>query len=351
MGLLQMLAQWNWSHVGKDNDEPIHPEIPTQKPAQYDGAIHIERLPPNAKAIESVRNYVVFDTETTGLDGKTDRIVEIALLKVVDGRIVDEFCVLVNPERHISACASAVNHIYDEDVRTAPTYDRVGPIVARFLGNCYLIGHNIDFDLSFMPALMKSVHLEQDISWHCIDTVALARKAFPGAPNYKLQTLIKYLKIDTYDAHRARADAVATLELFEKCRAALVQIDPLRATTSHQDKQKYYSSISVKPSEIVPTKEVNPNNPLFGKNLVFTGDLSIARKEAYQMAINCGATIKTTISKKVDYLVVGAQDLSVVGEDGLSGKQEKALQMNAAGKAHIEFIDEQQFFILSKEEI
>lgn len=74
-----------------------------------------------------------------------------------------------------------------------------------------------------MPALMESVNLEQDITWQCIDTMALARKAFPGAPNFKLQTLVDYLNIKTDGAHRARADALATVELFELCRNALIQ--------------------------------------------------------------------------------------------------------------------------------
>lgn len=351
--LLQMLAQWNWAQAKEPDSLPAQESVASPKPGatneakmRQEGQIHIERITSNANNLQSVQDYVVFDTETTGLDGNTDKIIEIALLKVSEGRIIDEFCVLVNPERHISASASSVNHIFDKDVQNAPTYDRVAPIVAKFLSNCYLIGHNVDFDLSFMPGLMEFVHLENDITWKCIDTCSLARSAFPGAPNYKLQTLIRYLNLNTYDAHRARADAVATMQLFEKCREALTKVEPLRATTSHESKEKYFSSLNVKPSELVPSQEPDPSHPLFGKNLVFTGDLSIPRKEAYQKAVDCGAIIKTTVSKKVDYLIIGAQDLSVVGSDGLSSKQEKALQMNATGKAHIEFINEQQFIYL-----
>lgn len=104
--------------------------------------------------------------------------------------------------------------------------------------------------------------------------------------------------------------------------------------------------------EIKPTVGViNENGALYGKNIVFTGDLSIDRNEAKQIAVNAGAIIKSGVSRKTDYLVVGVQDKAIVGEDGLSSKEEKAYELNEAGAANIVFLNEEQFLELAKSEI
>lgn len=167
-------------------------------------------------------DFVVLDTETTGLNPNTDKVVEIALLKISKGKIVDEYCTLVNPQKHISSRVSQMTGIYDADVADAPLYDDVGKEIASFLGDCVIIGHNVKFDLDFMGGLLKNVTLRENLTWEYINTVDLAKAAYPGMENYKLQTLVKELSIDTEGAHRARADAMATWKLFELCRDALI---------------------------------------------------------------------------------------------------------------------------------
>ena len=75
----------------------------------------------------------------------------------------------------------------------------------------------------------------------------------------------------------------------------------------------------------------------------------MSRAEAMQIAVNSGAVVKTSVSRKTDYLVVGKQDLTLVGDDGRSTKEEKAYALNADGKAVIQIIDEAEFLRLSKE--
>lgn len=79
---------------------------------------------------------------------------------------------------------------------------------------------------------------------------------------------------------------------------------------------------------------------------MFTGELSIDRAAAMQMAVDVGAVVKSGVSGKTDYLVVGTQDLALVGADGMSSKEEKAYALNQAGKAHIQIIREQEFIDL-----
>ncbi len=206
MGFLRWLTRRNSEN---SNEESKNEKTP------YEGKIHINRIRPDDDSLKSVHSFVAFDTETTGLESSVDRIVEIALLKFENGEIIDEYCTLVNPECHIKESASEINHIYDSDVQDAPRYPEVGQRVVDFLGDCILIGHNIDFDLSFIPALVASAHLDADVRWNCVDTLNIAKKAYPTMKNYKLQTLVDYLDISTDGAHRARADAIAAAKLFE----------------------------------------------------------------------------------------------------------------------------------------
>lgn len=346
--------QWTVKHtyiIDPALDENEEPDLP-QVHEPTSGAIYLTKIDADASLLAPVRDYFVLDFETTGLSGETDKVVEVAAIKVVGGQIVDEYCTLVNPQQHISASASAVNHIYDEDVREAPLYDEVGEKLTAFLGDCFVVGHNIRFDLSFMPALLKPVTLEHDITWRHIDTMELARNAFPRMDNYKLQTLVSKLDIQTEGAHRARADALATQQLFELCRNEMIKNTAQEsfglATEPAKKSYTYHPNHKLKPTDVTPSNDIDEGNPLFGKVLVFTGELSISRREAYQIAADCGAIIKTSVSKKVDYLIVGEQDLELVGEDGISTKQEKALKLNEEGSSHIESISEEQFMSLAR---
>lgn len=230
--LLDTISSIQLPPPAADNDQPIRQEPPVfPSPSEithaqntmelHDGNVSLVRGNPSNLDILKINDFVVLDTETTGLSPDTDKVVEIALLKISDGEIVDEYCTLVNPQQPINPRASKINGIYDDDVKDAPLYDEVGAKIAAFLGNSTIIGHNVKFDLGFMGGLLKNVTLREDITWKYVDTINLAKAAYPDMRNYKLQTLVKELSIDTEGVHRARADALATWKLFELCRKEL----------------------------------------------------------------------------------------------------------------------------------
>ena len=95
--------------------------------------------------------FVVFDVETTGLstvDG--DRIIEIAAMKIKDGKVVDKFYSLVNPNRLIPSQATRINNITDDMVEKAPTASEVLPKMLTFISSSCVAGHNVRFDLNFL---------------------------------------------------------------------------------------------------------------------------------------------------------------------------------------------------------
>ena len=153
---------------------------------------------------------VAFDLETTGLSPKTDSIIEIGAVRFNETSIEDEFSVLVNPGKRIPKFITDLTGISNEMVRGAPNiHDVLGEFEA-FVGDAPVIGHNVQFDLSFMQ---KHNVLQFNTP---IDTYELAAVLLPSAGRYKLGALSNLLGISLTNAHRALDDAKATMGIFSK---------------------------------------------------------------------------------------------------------------------------------------
>jgi len=97
--------------------------------------------------------YVVFDVETTGpAAGKGGAITEFGALKLVGGEVIDEFSTLVNPGRPIDPFVVRLTGITDRMVADAPSVSEVMPRFEEFVEGCVLVGHNVQFDCSFVTA-------------------------------------------------------------------------------------------------------------------------------------------------------------------------------------------------------
>jgi DNA polymerase-3 subunit epsilon len=159
--------------------------------------------------------FIAFDLETTGTVPGVDQIVEIGAVRFVNGEPEAIFATLVDPLRPIPPGASNVNGIYDHMVKGKPLIDSVLPSFAEFCGDDILVAHNAPFDAQFLTADIKK-HETVAPKGVIIDTLPIARKVFPGLPNYKLGTLVQYLKIESKDFHRAEADASYCGQLFQQ---------------------------------------------------------------------------------------------------------------------------------------
>jgi len=161
--------------------------------------------------------FVAFDTETTGLDPKQNRVIEIGALRFDAAGVSSRFSVLINPERPMPAEASRINGITDAMLADKPTASDVLPDFLTFIGNATLIAHNAPFDINFINEELSRVMLPQ-LSNRVVDTRIFARDVFPGLPRYALQELAKHFGIEALDAHRAEDDARVCMELFTVCR-------------------------------------------------------------------------------------------------------------------------------------
>ena len=97
-----------------------------------------------------ITSYVSIDLETTGLNPKTDKIIEIGAVKVIDGKAVDTFRTYVNPGRVLEERIVELTGICQEQVDEAPPIGDVLPALAEFLEDLPLLGHRILFDYSFL---------------------------------------------------------------------------------------------------------------------------------------------------------------------------------------------------------
>ena len=168
-------------------------------------------------AIIDVSDYIVLDTETTGVNARADKIVEIGLLEVKDNKVVNSFHSYINPGCHIPAEASAVNHIFDEDVATAPTYEEIAPSLKDWLCGKIVVAHNAYFDVTLCAGLLNEFKYSGRIRY--IDTVFYSRAVVKDIPNHKLPTLAEYFAIDNGEAHTALDDANTCHQVFQRCKA------------------------------------------------------------------------------------------------------------------------------------
>ena len=157
--------------------------------------------------------YVSIDLETTGLNPKRDRIIEIGAIRVERGEIREEFSTFVNPGRKLEDRITELTGIRDEDLAEAPELDEVFPKLLEFMGDFPLLGHSILFDYSFL----KKAAVDRKLTFErsAVDTLQIARKYLPDLPHRNLEYLCRYYEIP-HHAHRALEDAKATDRLFRK---------------------------------------------------------------------------------------------------------------------------------------
>jgi len=174
--------------------------------------------------------FIAFDLETTGTLAGVDRIVEIGAVRFLDGEVEAIFSTLVNPQVTIPAAASQVNGIYDNMVAGKPTIDSLLPSFAEFCADSFMVAHNAAFDFQFLLADIEKFEAPAPKGL-ILDTLPMAKKVFPGLPNYRLGTLVQHLQIPSSEFHRAEADATYCgrlfLKMIEKMTGSEVALPPL----------------------------------------------------------------------------------------------------------------------------
>lgn len=163
--------------------------------------------------LKPVDSFVCIDLETTGLNPKKDKIIEIGAVKVEKGIVTDTFETFVNPHRMLEERIIELTGIREEDLQNAPDISEVLPKVLAFLGEEILLGHRILFDYSFLKK--AAVDQKKTFERLGVDTLKISRKYLPELESKSLDYLCKHYGIP-HVAHRALEDAKATVELYFK---------------------------------------------------------------------------------------------------------------------------------------
>lgn len=219
--------------------------------------------------------------------------------------------------------------------------------------NNLILAHNARFDTS---VLRKSLKNEEQIpNFRYADTLNMV-KFIPG--RHGLDACCDYFGITLENHHNGLEDAIACAKVAIACVKAggystfgeYMKREKLPTTSFHVTKKNnLYAKKAVKMSELAPTVEqFDMTHPLYQKRIAFTGDLTLERGAAMQLAVNKGAVVRSGVSAKTDILVIGRQN-EVPGAP-MNSKEKKARELTESGKASIRLMEEAEFMSLVKED-
>ncbi len=197
--------------------EPLDPEA--ERPLTYDFELLDHEVAASVRETDlKALTYVVFDSETTGLDAERDEIVQLGAVRVVNGRVVpgEVFETLVNPGRPIPPASTKVHGVTDAMVAGAPGPAEAAAAFARFAEGAVLVAHNAPFDLAFLRRAGAGGGLGFDHP--VLDTVLLSAAVFGASETHTLDALSERLTVDIPAElrHTALGDAVATAEVLTR---------------------------------------------------------------------------------------------------------------------------------------
>ena len=164
--------------------------------------------------------YVIFDTETTGLDVYHDDIVQIAAIKLRGREIVGTFNVIMHTDKTIPPMLGEIeNPLVEEYARTRPT-DRATGLQSflRFAAGCPLIGHNVEFDYHILDYNLQTTCGDHSLhSRHPLyfDTLKAAHIMAPDLRRYKLKYLLEHFHLEGENSHMADDDIIATKSVLD----------------------------------------------------------------------------------------------------------------------------------------
>jgi len=147
----------------------------------------------------------IVDVETTGASPVHDRVIEIGIIRVENGRITGSINTLLNPEQHLPPFITRVTGIEEDSLRGAPVFEGVREQVEKLLEGAIFVAHNARFDYGFIKNELKRSGVSYNAK--CLCTVRLSRKLYPSEKSHNLDALIERHGFSCENRHRAYDDA------------------------------------------------------------------------------------------------------------------------------------------------
>lgn len=282
--------------------------------------------------------FVALDVETANEDYSS--ICSIGLVKFVDGLPTETMYSLINPETYFNSYNISMHGISEQMVKDAPTFPEISLKLNDFIDNLPVVAHYSQFDMGALKKVHEKYHLDLP-SFQYFCSYLLTKALVKDKINYKLNTLCKIFDIPL-DHHNALSDAKAAgqiiLHLMELNkthsitdlltkggykRFGKIGFNGFRKSQKYRPDAEFYKELA----ELLTEEDIlslDTNHPFYGKHFVFTGTLdSVTQDEAALLVTKKGAIPQKRVTLKTNYLVIGVQDLRVVGQSGQSGKMKK----------------------------
>lgn len=238
-------------------------------------------------------------------------ICQIGIIHVHDGKIRDQWKTLIDPEDRFDPWNIEIHRIDEASVKGSPTLPEVRDELRRRLRGSVLISHTAFDRVAFERAMTRYDLKQLKVTW--LDSAKIARRTWLddyGVCGWGLKNISKNFDI-SFTHHDALEDARVVDEIvLRACDVSELDIDgwlrrvkqPISQTVRRVD---------------------NAEEPLYGETVVFTGALTIPRREAGDLAASVGCDVVSDVTKKVTILVVGTQDKSKLNGYDKSSKHRK----------------------------
>lgn len=273
--------------------------------------------------------FVSVDVETANED--LGSICQVGIVTFKNEVIVDSWQAVIDPQDYFSPMNVSIHGISEDDVRGAPTFADVFDEIFRRFDQQIVVSHT-SFDRAALSRAADKIRRPlAQCEW--LDTAKVVRRAWPefAKKGYGLKNVARTLGI-SFQHHDAQEDARAAGEILVKA----IEHSGISA-------REWLSHAARPLSPTSPIAQIgNPDGPLFGEVVVFTGTLSLPRREAARLAAEAGCTVVEGVKKGVTLLVVGDQDIRRTAGHEKSSKHRKAEALIERGEP-IRIVGESDF--------
>lgn len=266
-------------------------------------------------------DFVAIDVETANPDMAS--ICQIGVATYRGGRLQEEWSTYIDPDDYFDWLNVSIHGIDELTVDGAPTFPEIAQDLWRRLSDLVVVCHT-HFDRVAVGQACARFNIDSpNLLW--LDSARVARRTWDDVAwrGYGLYALCERLGYD-FKHHDALEDAKAS---------GHVLLSAIEESGLNMEAWIKRIRQPIDPTGASVTREGNPEGPLYGETLVFTGTLEIPRRQAADLAASIGCSVASSVSKKISMLVVGDQDISKLAGHEKSSKHRKAEQLIATGAA------------------
>lgn len=279
-------------------------------------------------------NFVAIDVEVANPNMAS--ICQVGLVEYNNGELIQEWKTYIDPEDYFHSYNLRISGIDETTVKGSPTFNLVSDKLLEMLNNKIVACHTHFDRLSINQACEKYNTKKPDCTW--LDTAMVVRRTWSDLAykGYGLANICAKLEYD-FKQHDALEDAKAAAFVL----LSAIDISGVNLNDWVERVNRPLAGYEVRKCD----REGNPDGILYGENLVFTGKLSLPRKELADMAAEIGCNVQTGVNTQTTLLVVGDQDISRLAGKDKSNKHIKAEELINKGQ-DIRIIGENDFFKL-----